>query len=86
MKHELGQDFGNAFCKHFGLPGEQVGCPVVIHNNPGELFRATVTILMTADDLAGISAIMQARHKPSADAIADNLEQVMDGVAKTWDR
>lgn len=81
MKHELGQHFVLAFCNHFGLPTDQVECPLIIEPRYGEMFKATVSIAMTADDLAAIAKLMQARHAPER-IVADKLERAVDDMVR----
>jgi hypothetical protein len=55
----IAQSFGKAFCKHFGLPADQVAQEIIIHNKPNDVFGATVQIYLTGDDLESIGKIMK---------------------------
>jgi hypothetical protein len=58
MKARLGSDFGVALCKHFNLSTSQVLEGVKVNTARAEVFSATLTIALTADDLACIAALM----------------------------
>lgn len=76
----LGADFGRAFCQHFGLPAGQV-LTVSPHADRDEIMHAKVEIALTADDLAGIAAIMGGAKPPKAPSL-DRLPVVSMGMDK----
>jgi hypothetical protein len=51
----LGRDLGAAICKHFGLDKAAVMSDFQIATKPGALASVTLTVALTADDLAGIA-------------------------------
>lgn len=56
-----GRDLGRAICKHFGIDTEKhvVSSDFEIKTVPGELVTVKLTLMLTADDLAGIARAAQ---------------------------
>lgn len=52
-----GRDLGRAICKHFGIDTAKhvVGSDFEIKTAPGELVTVKLTLMLSADDLAGIA-------------------------------
>lgn len=50
-----GRQFGAAICRHFGLPPGQVDADIRVLTDRDDIFGVTLTIHLTADDLAGIA-------------------------------
>lgn len=80
----LGADFGRAFCEHFGLPAGQV-LKVAPHADRDEIMHAKVEIALTAEDLAGIAAIMGGAKTPEAPRL-DRLPVVSMDLASGPDQ
>ena len=57
MKARLGREFGVALCDHFNLPASQAS-DLKLHTGINDVFSASLTIMLTADDLAAIAARM----------------------------
>lgn len=51
--------FGRALCKHFGLENASVLGNIQVNTKQDEIFSVTLTIALTADDLAGIAEQMK---------------------------
>lgn len=64
MKARLGRDFGVALCDHFNVPASQAR-DLKVHAGADEFFSATLTIMLTADDLAAIAARMDGKAPES---------------------
>lgn len=52
-----GRDLGKAICAHLGLNANLVQSDYQIKTDPGELASVALTVLLTADDLAGIARV-----------------------------
>lgn len=63
MTPHLGREFGKALCAHFGIPSGQVAQDLKVHSEVNEPFGVTLTIRLTADDLAAIALIMGGEQK-----------------------
>lgn len=52
-----GRTLGRAICKHFGIDTAKhvVGSNFEIETGPGELVAVKLTLMLSADDLAGIA-------------------------------
>ena len=64
MKARLGREFGIALCDHFNVPAGQVEV-LKVHTGFDEVFSASLTIMLTADDLAAIAARMDGKTPES---------------------
>lgn len=56
--------FADAFAEHFGMPKHALMQRIVIDVQPDSLLAAQVTIMLGADDLAAIAALMQPTKPP----------------------
>ena len=66
MQVQISQSFNNALLNHLGLKNV---VELKINNNADELFSATITIALTADDLAAVAERMGAKEsKPTVPA------------------
>lgn len=63
MKAHLGREFGKALCAHFGIPSGQVARDFKVNSAVDEVFGVSLTINLTADDLAAIARIMGGEQK-----------------------
>jgi hypothetical protein len=59
----LGIDFCRALVDYYGLPPDQIDADVRINASRDDIFGATLTIMMTADDLAAIAQRMPGAMK-----------------------
>lgn len=59
------REFGKAVCDHFGLPSNQVCGPFKIDADHGGFVSATLTIVLTPDDLAGIAERTKRASEPN---------------------
>ncbi len=59
----LGNAFGMAVCKHFGLTDKKVAADIKVNTKRDEVFSVTLDIFLTADDLAGIAKHMGAEQR-----------------------
>ena len=55
----IGSTFGQALCKHFGLPLDQVSQHLTVNAGVGEIFGVTLDIALTGDDVMYIGKIMK---------------------------
>jgi hypothetical protein len=63
MTVSLGNAFGLAVCKHFGLSGKNVARDIKVNSKGDEVFSVTLDIFLTAEDLAGIAVHMGAEKR-----------------------
>jgi len=59
----LGSSFGQALCKHFNLDSAMVSADMKLNCGSDEIFSATLSICLTADDIVTIGLIMQGVEK-----------------------
>ena len=66
----MGRDLGLAVCKHFGIDTAKrvVGSDFEIKTEPGELVTVKLTLMLSADDLAGIARAAKLDGGVSPDA------------------
>lgn len=50
-----GREFGKALCRHFGIPTAQCWPNFKVNTHVDDILSVTVTISLTAADLAGIA-------------------------------
>ncbi len=65
-----GRDLGLAICKHFGIDTAKhiVGSDFEIKTEPGAPVKVKLTLMLTADDLAGIARAAKLDGDVSPDA------------------
>ena len=64
-----GRGFGQAVCAHFGLSNKKVQQDLRMNTEPNSLLSITLTIALTADDIAGIATQMD-KARVNAESIA----------------
>lgn len=73
------RELGQAICKHFGIDTAKhvVGSDFEIKTVPGELVTVKLTLMLTADDLAGIARKADTSEKGAPSAGPDMIETTL---------
>lgn len=69
---KIGNSFGKALCEYFALPASQVSDEVQVNTKRDEMFSVSLTIMLTADDLAAIAKRMGAGEQAKTVTIVNN--------------